>query len=306
MDHGTDIEKGLYTFSEVRSCFVLHPVFPFLSLIAFIQGSSEQRLSCTTVPTAPKSSVERNDVPMRPRPQAAKGAVLDEHGHLDLFVLRKLEPLAAAPITSGIYQYRLALSAALLVKHLVWIPDSLSMLDSNGLQPIWAMVFILYIVVVTGSLKFEPAPTSVASWLIISAQTSPFSRDISYTALLCLSFTDFIFPPACGRKLLCLLYQTIAELSFSKGWTLYPQYFEALSGSLHYLILLLVLDGTLSILCTILGRFPATGPNPDALPRFYVTVGTTMYVLTFLAFVWSWNVQPVFNDFETCPIIYMH
>ena len=137
----------------------------------------------------------------------------------------------------------------------------------------------------------------------ISTQTSPFSRHISYTALSFLSFTKFMFPQACGRNLLCVLYQKIAELSFSKGWT---QCFEPLSGSLHYLILLLVLDGALSILCTILGRFPATGPNPHALPRFYLTIGTTMYVMTFLAFIWSWNAQPVFNDFKTCPIINMY
>jgi hypothetical protein len=244
--------------------------------------------------------MERNDVPMDPRPQAAERAVLDEHGNPDLFVLRKLE--AASPTTSGIYKYRLALSAALLVKN--WIPDSLFVLFSDT-QPIWAMLFIFYTFVVPGSLtEFEPVPVS---WGTISAQTSSFSTDISYAVLLYLSmFTDFMFPPACGRKLLCVLYQKIAEFSFSKGWTLYPEYFEPLSGSLHYIILLLVLDGTLSILCTILGFFPATGPNPHALPRFYVTVGTTMYVMTFMAFVWSWNTQPVFNDFETCPIIHMY
>jgi hypothetical protein len=33
MDHGTDIEKGLYTFSEVRSCSVLHRFFPFFFLL---------------------------------------------------------------------------------------------------------------------------------------------------------------------------------------------------------------------------------------------------------------------------------
>ena len=98
--------------------------------------------------------MEHNDLPMGLRPQAAEEAVLDEYGEPDLFVLRKLE--AAAPTTSGIYKYRLALSAALLVKNLVWIPDSLSVLDGYKLQLIWAMLFIVYIIVEPGSLKFEP------------------------------------------------------------------------------------------------------------------------------------------------------
>lgn len=132
-------------------------------------GSGEQRLICTTVPTTPKLSVERNDVPMGPRPQAAEGAVLDEYSEPDLFVLRKFE--AAAPTTSGIYEHHLALSATLLVKNLVWIPDSLSVLDDYKLQLIWAMLFMLFILVVPGSLKFEPAPAVVVPWV-----TSPLKH----------------------------------------------------------------------------------------------------------------------------------
>ena len=157
---------------------------------------------------------------------------------------------------------------------------------------LWLWLFIFY-GFLPGSLKFEPGPAGIFSWEVIFTQTSPSSCLISLPVVILLSgfsFNDFPFP-SFGPNLFRLLFQKMAELSLSQGWEIYPECFEALSLSLLYLFLLLILDDMLPILCTFLGHFPGTGPYPDALPRFYVTVGTTMYVLTYLVFVWSWNTQ---------------
>jgi len=288
------MEKAWHTFSEVRSCFLSLSHFPLFSSHSKQADNAEKQP--LLYPTAPAPIVDRNDdlpdAPSRPPRswKAAEGAVLDEYCYPDLFVLRKLE--AASPTTSGIYNYRVALSAALLIKNVGWIPDSISvpMHDMYGdmMPALWVVLYLFYSFV-PGSLEFEPG----SAVLFYPTQTLHFSRIISYIVIFLLSgfsFNDLPFP-SFGPKFFRLLFQTMAELSLLQGWEICPEYFEALSWSVYYLFLLLVLDDMLPTLCTFLGRFRATGPNPDALPRFYVTVGTMMYVLMYLMFVWSWNTQ---------------
>jgi len=290
--YGVDVEKGLHTFSGVRSCFLSLLHFPLFSLHSKQADNAEKQP--LLYPTVPAPIVDHNnDLPDAPSTpphswQAAEGVVLDQSGYPNLFILRKLEAASPTTSSSGIYKYHIALSATLLIKNMGWIPDSISV-PSNIMQRLWLILYEF----LPGSLKFEPGPAGLFSWVVIPTHTSPFSRLISYPVILFLSgfsFNDFPFP-SFEPKLFHLLFQKMAELSLSQGWEIYPEYFEALSWSLHYLFLLLILDYMLSILCTFSGRFPATGPNPDALLRFYITVGMTMCVLTYLVFVWSWNTQ---------------
>jgi len=59
LQDGMDIEKGLNTFPEVRSRFLLHRVFPFLIAFLKVGNVDIPRLICTctavTTPTAPTS-----------------------------------------------------------------------------------------------------------------------------------------------------------------------------------------------------------------------------------------------------------
>jgi len=182
--------------------YFLHRISPlFLSHSKQVDKAEKQPL---LYPTAPAPRVDRNDdlpdAPSRPPPswQAAEGAVFNEYGYPDLFILRKLE--AASPATSGIYKYRIALSAALLIKNMGWIPDSISVtihyIYGDMMWGLWLWLYIFY-GFLPGSLKFEPGPAGIFSWEVIFTQTSPSSCFISLPVVILLSgfsFNDLPFP----------------------------------------------------------------------------------------------------------------
>lgn len=155
------------------------------------------------------------------------------------------------------------------------------------------VLYLLYVHVAGSLRESEPGPVGICPWMPIPRHRSFICRLAAHTVIynLCLSsFTNLVFSTF-GRKLLCEMHQTTTKLAPSKGWTSYPQDFEALSVALIYLVLLLALDGVFFIVPAIWALFSAKGPQFSSRPRFFVAVATTMDVISYLVFVWSWNTQ---------------
>ena len=155
------------------------------------------------------------------------------------------------------------------------------------------VLYLLYVHVAGSLRESEPGPVGICPWMPIPRHRSFICRLAAHTVIynLCLSsFTNLVFSTF-GRKLLCEMHQTTTKLAPSKGWTSYPQDFEALSVALIYLVLLLALDNVFFIVPAIWALFSAKGPQFSSRPRFFVAVATTMDVISYLVFVWSWNTQ---------------
>ena len=151
-----------------------------------------------------------------------------------------------------------------------------------------------------------PSPDQWASVLgcasPVTGRTSAGPLPMSTIYYLSLSSFPSLWFPASGQNLLCEMHQTMTKLTFSKGWTSYPRDFKVLFVSFNYLVLLFILDGVFPIVPAIWGLFSAKGPQFSSRPLFFVAVATIMDVISYLVFVWSWNMQPAFNNSDTCPI----